>query len=549
MKTALKIDDWNFPAPAAVFTNHVAILGKTGSGKTFTAKGAAERLMDAGERVCIVDPTSAWWGIKSSKDGKHAAFPVVIFGGEHADFPISKNHGAAIADLVASSDMSSIIDTQQMTVGERTVFFTDFAETLLRKNKNPLHLMIDEAHNFMPQGKVPDPQAGRMLHAGNNLVSMGRSRGLRIVLISQRPAKLHKDSLTQVETLIALRLIAPQDVGAVKDWIGEWADPKEGAEIIKSLPSLKTGSGWIWAPEVGILKRADFPAIATYDSSKAPIDGTGSKVVLAEVDMKKIEKQLETAAAEILKDDPKKLRARIAELETALKVHKARPELIEKVKQEAYQAGHIDGQAFTKSQLSLFLDGKRVPMIAVHNSMDQDGKIKSVALEKKPDPVVIEVNVAKSFSGETPSDGERRILIALAMYPKGRTRKQISLLSGYKNSSGGFNSYMAAVKKKGWMDGSPVFKITPQGLKDLGDFDPLPTGRDLAEYWLNRLDKAEATILQVLLNGGTMSREEISAQSGYKNSSGGFNSALAKLYALELVERNAGQFKASEDLQ
>jgi hypothetical protein len=132
-----------------------------------------------------------------------------------------------------------------MTVGARTRFFTEFAEALHRVNSRPLHLIIDEAHLFAPQGRVPDPQSGRMLHAANNLVSGGRARGLRIMLISQRPAKLHKDSLTQVETLIALRLIAPQDRAAVEDWIGEWADPKQVREVIacRHLPAAPAGCG------------------------------------------------------------------------------------------------------------------------------------------------------------------------------------------------------------------------------------------------------------------------------------------------------------------
>jgi len=106
-----------------------------------------------------------------------------------------------------------------MHVGQYTRWFIDFAGTLFTTIKNPLHLIIDEAHHFMPQGKVPDPDTGKMLHAGNRLMSGGRSRGIRGMLITQRPAKLHKDSLTCADTLIAMRVIAPQDRSAIKDWI------------------------------------------------------------------------------------------------------------------------------------------------------------------------------------------------------------------------------------------------------------------------------------------------------------------------------------------
>ena len=252
------------------FGNHIGILGKTGSGKTTTAKGFAESLIEAGRRICAIDPTGVWWGLRMLSDGRTPAYPVVIFGGLHADLDISESSGARLAEIIAAETFSSIIDTSAMTVGARTRFFTEFAEALHRVNSRPLHLIIDEAHVFAPQGRVPDPQSGRMVHAANNLVSGGRAKGLRIILISQRPAKLHKDSLTQVETLIAMRLIAPQDRAAVEDWIGEWADPKQGREVITSLPSLPRGTGWVWAPELGVLRKMVFPLIATFDSSSTP---------------------------------------------------------------------------------------------------------------------------------------------------------------------------------------------------------------------------------------------------------------------------------------
>jgi hypothetical protein len=135
-----------------------------------------------------------------------------------------------------------------------------------------------------------------MLHAANNLVSLGRSIGLRIVMISQRPAKLHKDSLTQVETLVAMRLWRRRIAAAVDDWIGEWADKDQGKEITASLPSLPTGDAWVWSPESGFLKRVHFPLARTYDSSKAPIAGEDGPE-LKPLDLASVNALLEQAAA------------------------------------------------------------------------------------------------------------------------------------------------------------------------------------------------------------------------------------------------------------
>src|ERR1700678_3662798 len=85
-----------FPQPVL---QHIAILGKTGCGKTFTAKGFAELLLAKKQRVCILDPTGVWWGLRSDKTGKRPAFPIYVFGGEHADLPLDPH---AWATLVAA---------------------------------------------------------------------------------------------------------------------------------------------------------------------------------------------------------------------------------------------------------------------------------------------------------------------------------------------------------------------------------------------------------------------------------------------------------------
>lgn len=205
--------------PRSALEHHIAFVGKTGSGKTGSAKsGIIEPALAAGERVCVVDPTGAWWGLRLGADDNSKGLPIYVFGGDHGDFPLLGTQGEMMAEAIGETSTSAILDTTKLKTTERMRFFTDFADTILRVNKGPLRLVIDEAHLFAPQagtrgaGAMPD-----MLHAANNLISLGRSRGLRVVLISQRPAKVHKDSLTQVESLVAMRLIAPQDRKAVEE--------------------------------------------------------------------------------------------------------------------------------------------------------------------------------------------------------------------------------------------------------------------------------------------------------------------------------------------
>jgi uncharacterized protein len=161
------------------------------------------------------------------------------------------------------------VDVQQISVAQRTRLFTAFAEALLREHRGPLHLVLDEAHLFVPQGDNAGFEQAQLLPATNNLVTFGPSAGLRITLISQRPAEIHDDALTQVETMVAMRVISPQDRKAVADWLAGAPDSSRAAEIMSTLASLQVREGWVYAPEQGVFERARFPAISTFYSGAA----------------------------------------------------------------------------------------------------------------------------------------------------------------------------------------------------------------------------------------------------------------------------------------
>ncbi len=208
----------SFFIPKPALDQHIAILGKTGSGKTFTAKLIVEHVLRQHRQVCVVDPTAAWSGLRLAADGKARGFDVVLIGGDQGDVPLSERAGGAVARLVTEQGASVVIDTSRLTVGEYTRWWIDFAGTLYTTIRNPLHFVIDEAHQFAPQGRIPDPDAGKMLHATNRIMSGGRSRGIRGCLITQRPAKLHKDSLSCADSLIASYYEAPELHDLYKGW-------------------------------------------------------------------------------------------------------------------------------------------------------------------------------------------------------------------------------------------------------------------------------------------------------------------------------------------
>lgn len=577
--------------PEAALAQHIAVLGKTGSGKTFAAKAAiVEPLLAAGRRVAIVDPTDAWWGLRSSRDGKGPGFPILVLGGDHGDLPLPALGGAAVARLLVEQGVNLVASTKHLTVGERTRWFIDFAGTINRLNRSPLHLVLDEAHNFAPQGKVPDPDTGRMLHAANTLASGGRSIGIRLVMITQRPQKLHKDTLTSADTLIAMRVLAPHDRAAVEDWIKGCGDLAQGKVVLNSLAGLQRGEGWIWYPEGGFLERTKFPAIRTFDSSATPTDGhvIAAPKGAAEIDLTEVNAALADAVKEAEANDPKRLRARIAELERELRnaasCATVDTNAIERARQQGISEGHA--QAIKDLQLNRLdmaeenarlvvqmLDEFRRDLRTWHgsrptvsNATRAENPETSGLLRHRPE-------VARASGSQPGSAGRstvgrqidargapggidkampRAILTALAQHPDGLTKGQILIHTGYR-SSGPVSSCFADLARNGWTEvRAGRVTITDAGFKALGPYNPLPTGADLRDHLLNgsKCSTMEKAMLRALFDAypDSIGKGVILERTGYA-SSGPTSAAFARLVALGYASKEGrGHLRASERL-
>jgi uncharacterized protein len=285
------------PIPDAALDADIAILGKKGRGKTFTAKGIVERLLQMQRRVLVLDPLSVWWGLKSGADGKSPGFPIPVFGGPQADIPLHDAAGSTIAELIVSTGISAVLDMGQMRKAEQARLVADLLDYLFTHNRDPLWLVLEEADAFAPQ--QPMGELTRVLGEVDRIARRGRNFGFRLISLTQRPAKLNKDVLTQLSTLIAMGVTSPQDRDAVKAWVDGNADRDQARKVYDSLAKLRVGEGWIWAPDHDLLDRVKFPPIHTLDTSKTPQAGDAriTAPVLASADLAKIAKQIQAIQA------------------------------------------------------------------------------------------------------------------------------------------------------------------------------------------------------------------------------------------------------------
>lgn len=305
--------------PRAILKQHVVVLGKTRSGKSSVMRGLVEGVLTDRKPVCIIDPKGDWWGLKLKADGKHPGFPVVIFGGEHADVPINEHAGANVAELFATGNRPCLIDLGGWMPAARTRFWIDFASTLFRHTKGERWIVVDEVHNFAPKGKLLSPDATMALHWTNRLASEGLGKGLQMICASQRPQKVHNDTLTSAETLIAMRVLHPSDRGAVSDWIKGCGDGG-GDEVLTTLGQMQRGEAWVWSPEIGFgPKRVQFPMFTTYDSFRPQTQRDTRRLRgWASVDLDEVREKFASIIDESKANDPRELKKQLAELRKQL---------------------------------------------------------------------------------------------------------------------------------------------------------------------------------------------------------------------------------------
>jgi ABC-type dipeptide/oligopeptide/nickel transport system ATPase component len=547
-----------------LLAQHVAIVGKTGSGKSYTAKGYVERLLDAKRRVCIIDPTGVWWGLRSSADGKRAGYPVAVFGGAHADVPIAATSGPALAAIIATKNLPAIIDLSEMLIGDRHRFMTEFAEALYRDNRTPLYLVIDEADEFAPQNPLPETK--RMLHHVDRIVRRGRVRGFRITLITQRPAVLHKNVLTQSNALIAMRLTAPQDRKALQAWVEGNGDAVRAKAVLDSLASLKRGEGWVWAPELGILERRQFPKITTFDSGRTPEDGEAiaEPSRLASVDLGEVRASFEEAQKELrtvkdLQADNKRLRAEVEVLKrkpTPAKASAPAPA-------PAPHANESPTVTALRQELAAVTHERNAAQLVLNGWHDRARKVAKTLLEavgdvaigtKQPAKLaaaVVRHEVRREAAAPAPGpvgDGlsgpEQRVLDAIAwMEGIGIAEPEltaVAFLAEYSPNTGAFNNTRGRLRQRGLIEYLPGSRmvLTDSGRTLANKPEAIGSNEELHERIYGRLGGPERRVLAPLIAAypNAMASEEVARAAAYAPGTGAFNNVRGRLRTLGLVD-------------
>ncbi len=129
----------------------------------------------------------------------------------------------------------SIIDMKGVIPDMQSMIVARLCEELFEARKvdriPPMMLIIEEAHNYCPEKGFGKTASTDILRT---IASEGRKFGLGMMVVTQRPARIDKNILSQCNTQIILKVTNPNDLQAIRK--GLEGISVEAEDEIKRLP-------------------------------------------------------------------------------------------------------------------------------------------------------------------------------------------------------------------------------------------------------------------------------------------------------------------------
>ncbi len=117
---------------------------------------------------------------------------------------------------IVKEGQASIINLKGTEPQIQELIITKIARSLFNAAKSGLlpsfFFLVEEAHNFCPERGFGDVLSSNILR---NIASEGRKFGFYLCVVSQRPARIDKNVLSQCNTQIILKVTNPNDLRAI----------------------------------------------------------------------------------------------------------------------------------------------------------------------------------------------------------------------------------------------------------------------------------------------------------------------------------------------
>ncbi len=136
---------------------------------------------------------------------------------------------------------ASIINLKGVDPEIQKIIVAKICSDLFEKRKKslipPLFLIVEEAHNFCPERSFGESPSSYILR---NIASEGRKFGLGLGVVTQRPARIDKNVLSQCNTQIIHKVTNPNDIKAIAS-----SAENLNLNVISDIPNIAIGTALI----------------------------------------------------------------------------------------------------------------------------------------------------------------------------------------------------------------------------------------------------------------------------------------------------------------
>lgn len=533
--------------------------------------------------------------------GKDGDVPVEISSAELLARRIAETGVSTVVDLSGLKKKVKVKGKKNQFEYPRYEFVQIFLDTFdqLPKTllKRPRLFVLDEAHDMAPeQGKGYSPATESII----TLLSEGRHRGLGTILLTQRISKLRLDAANECGCFIVGRT-APKDLPTAQDHLGITKKEREELRDIDDGVFWAAGSGLSVKQPTRFHARSSITThpkpedLHTLTTPPAPQaikkilkefealppskeDEEAADFAEAKLRIKALERDLRKAAAakpntvaktpvqspgvtqeawRSLLHDYNGLQQRLAEAHKLLdKLSKAagrRETALEKEIDSLKQKTRQIAQKLSDTVEDPRRELPPLPDLALLTAQPAVRPVARPVVRNSPSvaPTRPPSNGATRTGTPQPrprgsrrsngasSSGFERMLHALAQHQQLHKHK-LALMAGISAKTGTFRNYVSRGKVEGlWTVSDKTLTITDLGIEAAGDFEPLPEGSDLVDYWKghSRVPTKAGEALDYICSMGEdgATKDEVAEHLGIQKNTGTFRNYLSRIRSLGLI--------------
>lgn len=211
-----------------VITHNTAIIGVTGSGKSYLAFHLIEAMVSNNIRVLILDLSRQHYLYLKSLSPTPLRTPADVPSWLASDSLIGIHQYAAAAPSYPQVTSQFVEEA-----------FKELSKTVLRPGENEparLCIVFEEAHSIIPEWNQVAIDGDRIhVNKTARIILQGRKFGLGSLIITQRTANVTKTILNQCNTMFALQSFDQTGLDFLKNYLGD-----EYSNAISTLPPRRT---------------------------------------------------------------------------------------------------------------------------------------------------------------------------------------------------------------------------------------------------------------------------------------------------------------------